>query len=72
MIREIAAADIPTYLDSRHQSAHNKIIVIDAGNEEAAAVTAVFNFTYTAQFKSTDNQNIFRGNPQIATAYREN
>ncbi|MGH8743716.1 MAG: phospholipase D family protein [Burkholderiales bacterium] len=72
MIADIAAARIPTYLDFQHQSAHNKIMVIDASSHDSAVVTGSFNFTHAAQFKNAENLLIFRGNPQLAAAFLEN
>ena len=72
MIADIAASGIPTYLDFQHQSAHNKIMVIDAGSPDSAIVTGSFNFTHAAQFKNAENLIVFRGNPEIAAAYLEN
>ena len=72
MIAELAASGIPTYLDFQHQSAHNKIMVIDAGTSDSAVITGSFNFTYAAQFKNAENLIIFRGNSDIAAAYLQN
>lgn len=72
MIADIASARIPTYLDFQHQSAHNKIMVIDAGSPDSAVVTGSFNFTHAAQFKNAENLLVFRGNTQLAAAYLEN
>jgi phosphatidylserine/phosphatidylglycerophosphate/cardiolipin synthase-like enzyme len=72
MITEIAASGSPTYLDSRHQSAHNKIMVIDAGTANSAVITGSYNFTYAAQFKNAENLIIFQGNPEITAAYLQN
>ncbi|MGH8751371.1 MAG: phospholipase D-like domain-containing protein [Burkholderiales bacterium] len=72
MIAGIAAAGIITYLDFQHLSAHNKIMVIDAGGADAAVVTGSFNFTHAAQFKNAENLIILRGNPQLTAAYLEN
>ncbi|HSS46721.1 MAG TPA: phospholipase D family protein [Burkholderiales bacterium] len=72
MIADIAASGIRTYLDFQHQSAHNKIMVIDASSPDSAVVTGSFNFTYAAQFKNAENLVIFRGNPEITAAYLEN
>jgi phosphatidylserine/phosphatidylglycerophosphate/cardiolipin synthase-like enzyme len=72
MIADIAASGIPTYLDFQHRSAHNKIMVIDAGNPESAVITGSFNFTYAAQFKNAENMVVFHGNPEITAAYLEN
>ncbi len=72
MIAEIAVSGSPTYLDSQHQSAHNKIMVIDAGTADSAVITGSFNFTYAAQFKNAENLVIFRSNPEITAAYLQN
>ena len=72
MIAEIAASGSPTYLDSQHQSAHNKIMVIDAGTADSAVITGSFNFTYAAQLKNAENLVVFHGNPEITAAYLQN
>ncbi|HMJ49167.1 MAG TPA: phospholipase D family protein [Burkholderiales bacterium] len=72
VVSEIAASGIPTYLDSQHQSAHSKIMVIDAGTTHSAVITGSFNFTYAAQFKNAENLLILRNNPEISTAYLQN
>ena len=72
VVSKIAASGIPTYLDSEHQSAHNKIMVIDAGTANPAVITGSFNFTYAAQFRNAENLLIFHGNPEITAAYLHN
>ncbi len=72
VIVEIAASGIPTYLDSQHQSAHNKIMVIDAGTADSAVITGSFNFTHAAQSKNAENLIVFHGNPEITAAYLQN
>lgn len=72
VIADIEASGIPTYLDFQHQSAHNKIMVIDAGTADSAVVTGSFNFTYAAQFKNAENLVVFHGNPEVAAAYLQN
>jgi phosphatidylserine/phosphatidylglycerophosphate/cardiolipin synthase-like enzyme len=72
VITEIAASGSPTYLDYQHQSAHNKIMVIDAGTADSAVITGSFNFTYAAQFRNAENLIIFHGNPEITAAYLQN
>jgi phosphatidylserine/phosphatidylglycerophosphate/cardiolipin synthase-like enzyme len=72
VIAEIAASGIPTYLDSQHLSAHNKIMVIDAGTADSAVITGSFNFTYAAQSKNAENLIVFHGNPEITAAYLQN
>ena len=72
VIAKIAASGIPIYLDFQHQSAHNKIMVIDPGSTESAVITGSFNFTYSAQFKNAENLVVFHRNPEITAAYLQN
>ena len=68
----LAAAGIPTFVDSEHDSAHNKIMVIDAGSQQGIVITGSFNFTHAAQYRNAENLLIFRGNPQLTQSYLNN
>lgn len=68
----IAAAGVPVWLDGEHQSAHNKVMVIDAGSPEATVVTGSYNFTKAAQFKNAENVLVIRGNRALAREYQAN
>jgi len=68
----IAAGGVPVYVDSRHDSAHNKVMVIDAGSASPVVITGSFNFTHAAQFRNAENLLIFRGNRELTAAYLEN
>lgn len=72
LVPEIAAGGVPTFVDSEHDSAHNKIMVIDAGLPQAAVITGSFNFTHAAQYRNAENLLIFRDNPQLTQAYLKN
>jgi phosphatidylserine/phosphatidylglycerophosphate/cardiolipin synthase-like enzyme len=72
MVAEIAAAGVPTFVDSQHDSAHNKVMVIDAGTPQGLVITGSFNFTYAAQHRNAENLLVFRGNPQLVSAYLRN
>ncbi len=72
LVPEIAAAGIPTFVDSEHDSAHNKIMVIDAGSQQGIVITGSFNFTHAAQYRNAENLLIFRGNPQLTQSYLNN
>jgi phosphatidylserine/phosphatidylglycerophosphate/cardiolipin synthase-like enzyme len=65
-------AGIPVTLEVRYQSAHNKVMVIDAGTADAAVITGSYNWTYAAQSKNAENVLILRHNPDIANAYAAN
>ncbi|BAN36187.1 putative endonuclease protein [Sulfuricella denitrificans skB26] len=68
----VAAGGVPVFVDSLHDSAHNKVMVIDAGSANPVVITGSFNFTHAAQFKNAENLLIFRGNRELTAAYLEN
>jgi phosphatidylserine/phosphatidylglycerophosphate/cardiolipin synthase-like enzyme len=63
----ISNAGIPTYIDSKHAIAHNKIMIID----KETVVTGSFNFTKAAEEKNAENLLITR-NKDLAKIYMEN
>lgn len=71
-IPELAQAGIGVMLELRYQSAHNKVMVIDAGTNASAVITGSYNWTYAAQFKNAENVLILRSNPDVANAYADN
>ena len=71
-VEAIAQAGVPVYLDSQHASAHNKVMVIDAGGANATVITGSFNFTHAAQYRNAENLLLLRGNPLLADAYAAN
>jgi phosphatidylserine/phosphatidylglycerophosphate/cardiolipin synthase-like enzyme len=64
----LAHAGIPTYIDSAHAIAHNKIMIIDRGT----LITGSFNFTKAAEEKNTENLLIMKGNKQLVDRYIQN
>lgn len=71
-IPDLAKAGIPVMLEVRYQSAHNKVMVLDAGTPDAAVITGSYNWTYAAQYKNAENVLILRHNPDIVSAYAAN
>jgi len=71
VIREIADAGVSVLLDAQH-SAHNKVMVIDAGRADCAVITGSYNFTSAAQFRNAENVVILKGNPPLCVAFRDN
>ena len=71
-IPELVRSGIPVMPEVRYQSAHNKVMVMDAGTEGAAVVTGSYNWTYAAQNKNAENVLILRHSPDIANAYAAN
>lgn len=71
-IHELAAAGIPVWLESAYQSAHNKVIVIDAEHAENVVITGSYNWTHAAQQRNSENVLILRGQRELAARYRAN
>lgn len=68
----LAQGGIKVFIDEQHQSAHNKVMVIDGESANPVVVTGSMNFTYAAQFKNAENLLILRGNKALADAYTAN
>ena len=71
-IPEIAAAGVPVLIEVRYQSAHNKVMIIDAGSSDAAVITGSYNWTFAAQNRNAENVLIFRRNADLAGLYFSN
>ncbi|MEW5891563.1 MAG: phospholipase D family protein [Pseudomonadota bacterium] len=71
-IDQLVAGGVPVYLDGQHAAAHNKVMVIDAGQATATVITGSFNFTHAAQYRNAENVLLLRGNPLLAEAYAAN
>lgn len=72
LVPGLAKAGIPVWLDGEHQSAHNKLMVIDAGTPAAVIITGSFNFTRAGQYKNAENEVFISGNEALAQAYVRN
>ena len=68
----IARAGVPVWLDSEHQGAHNKVMVIDAGRPNAQIITGSYNFTREAQHKNAENVVFISGNEGLVRQYVAN
>ena len=71
-IPDLVQAGIPVVLEVRYQSAHNKVMVIDAGTPGGAVITGSYNWSYAAQYKNAENVMILRHNPDVVNAYAMN
>jgi len=70
-IATVAAGGVAVFVDSLHDSAHNKVMVIDPGSTPVV-ITGSFNFTRAAQFKNAENLLIFHDNRELTSAYLAN
>jgi len=61
-------ASVPTWIDSKHAIAHNKIMMIDG----QVLITGSFNFTAAAEKSNAENLLIIRDNDVLNAAYQEN
>ena len=63
----LANSKIPTFIDSQHAIAHNKIIIIDG----TTVITGSFNFTKAAEERNAENLLIIKSG-ELAKLYVEN
>jgi phosphatidylserine/phosphatidylglycerophosphate/cardiolipin synthase-like enzyme len=61
-------AAISTYIDDDHETAHDKIMIID----NQTLITGSFNFTVAAEKKNAENLLIIRDAPDLMRKYQEN
>lgn len=71
-VADVARGGVPVYIDAEHAIAHNKVMVIDAGQPSGAVITGSFNFTHAAQTNNAENVLILRGNAALVDAYLAN
>jgi phosphatidylserine/phosphatidylglycerophosphate/cardiolipin synthase-like enzyme len=64
----LSHAHIPTYIDSRHAVAHNKIILIDS----STLITGSFSFTKAAEENNAENLLVINGKKSLVGQYIEN
>jgi phosphatidylserine/phosphatidylglycerophosphate/cardiolipin synthase-like enzyme len=62
-----AKSRISVYIDDKHSSAHNKVIIID----RETVITGSFNFTYAAENKNAENVLIIKS-PGLGGLYADN
>jgi phosphatidylserine/phosphatidylglycerophosphate/cardiolipin synthase-like enzyme len=71
-IPDLAAAGIPVFVEDRYQSAHNKVMIIDASLAGGTVITGSFNWTYAAQRRNAENVLIISGQNAVSARYRMN
>lgn len=71
-VATVAEGGVPTFIDSQHDSAHNKVMIIDAGGSNPVVITGSFNFTHAAQYRNAENLLIFRDHRELTAAYLKN
>ena len=69
MLPDLHRRGIAVWLDAGFGSAHNKVVIVDAGMPGATTVTGSFNFTRAAQSHNAENVVIFHHNRDVAKVY---
>jgi phosphatidylserine/phosphatidylglycerophosphate/cardiolipin synthase-like enzyme len=64
----LANEGVPTYIDSRHKIAHNKVMIIDG----KTLITGSFNFTKAAEEGNAENLLVIKNAPELAARYTAN
>ena len=64
----LANEGVPTYIDSDHKIAHNKVMVIDG----QTVITGSFNFTKSAEDGNAENLLVINNAPDLAARYTAN
>lgn len=72
VLPDLARNGVAVWLDPQQSSAHNKVMIVDAGTPAAVLVTGSYNFTYAAQRRNAENVLVMRGNPDLAAAFAAN
>jgi phosphatidylserine/phosphatidylglycerophosphate/cardiolipin synthase-like enzyme len=60
-----AHEDVPTWIDSQHAIAHNKVMIFD----RETIITGSFNFTKSAEQNNAENLLVIRNQPALAREY---
>lgn len=63
----VAALHVPVWIDETVETAHNKVLVLDATD----VITGSYNFSYAADQRNAENLLYLRGAPELAHAYTE-
>jgi len=71
-IPELAAAGIPVFVEEGYQSAHNKVMIIDAALGGGTVITGSYNWTHAAQRRNAENVIILTGQNAVTARYRMN
>lgn len=72
VIPDLLAAGVPVLVETRHNIAHNKVMLFDPASPRAAVATGSYNYTRSARVSNAENLLILRGNPALAGAYLGN
>ena len=67
-VDRLVEGGVPTFADARHNTAHNKLLVID----HRLVITGSFNLSPEAESENAENLVFIDGKPRIAAAYEAN
>lgn len=67
-IDRLIQAGVPTYVDAKHETAHNKVMIFD----HHTVTTGSFNFTKQSDEENAENLLVITGKQALADAYEAN
>jgi phosphatidylserine/phosphatidylglycerophosphate/cardiolipin synthase-like enzyme len=65
---QLLEGGVPTFVDGRHHTAHNKVIIID----HRLLFTGSFNFTRESESENAENLLLIEGKPRLVASYESN
>ncbi len=65
-------AGVPVAFETDYAAAHNKVLIVDAGQKSCTLVTGSYNFTWSAQNRNAENIVVFRQNCRLVDSYFRN
>lgn len=71
-IPSLVEAGVPVAFETRYAAAHNKVLIVDAGEAGCTVVTGSYNFTWSARNRNAENVLVLRDNCALAGAYLRN
>lgn len=71
-LKQLIAAGVPVWLETRYAAAHNKVMLIDPESEAPLLVTGSYNFTWSAQARNAENLLVIAGDRALTRRYAGN
>jgi phosphatidylserine/phosphatidylglycerophosphate/cardiolipin synthase-like enzyme len=71
-LKALDRAGARVYLSGAYAAAHNKVLIVDGGDERAAVITGSYNFTASAQSRNAENVVVISGNRAVTGRFVRN
>ena len=70
--RALDRAGVRVFLNGNYASAHDKVIIVDGGDDGGFVITGSYNFTASAQRHNAENVVVLSGNRAVTQRYLAN